>query len=273
MTEAERQKIEDLASEVRAEILKMISRAGSGHPGGSLSIVDILAVLYGLKLRQRPAEPKWSERDRFVLSKGHAAPALYATLALTGYFDRKLLATLRELGSSLQGHPDMNKTPGLDFSTGSLGQGLSAGCGMALAAKIDGKKYQTFVLVGDGELQEGQNWEALMFANQHKLSNLTLIIDDNGMQLEGPTEDITDLGDIAEKMAGFGWEVLEIDGHSFEQIEEAIEDAHGFAKPTAIVANTVKGKGVSFIETANEYHGKPLSEDELLKSLKELKND
>ncbi|MFH2105351.1 MAG: transketolase [Parcubacteria group bacterium] len=273
MTEEEIKKIEDLANEVRAETLKMICRADSGHPGGSLSIVDVLAVLYGFKLRHRPTEPKWPERDRFVLSKGHAAPALYATLALTGYFNRKLLATLRELGSSLQGHPDMNKTPGLDFSTGSLGQGLSVGCGMALAAQIDSRKYQTYVLVGDGELQEGQNWEALMFANQHKLNNLTLIVDDNGMQLEGPTENITDLGDIGEKMADFGWMTLEIDGHDLEQIEEAIESAQSSSEPTAIIANTVKGKGISFIETANEYHGKPLSEDELLKSLKELKND
>ncbi|NQV13603.1 MAG: transketolase [Parcubacteria group bacterium] len=271
MTEEERQKIEDLAKEARAEILKMICRADSGHPGGSLSIVDVLAVLYGLKLRHRPAEPKWPERDRFVLSKGHAAPALYATLALTGYFDRKLLETLRELDSSLQGHPDMNKTPGLDFSTGSLGQGLSVGCGMALAAQIDDQKHQTYVFVGDGELQEGQNWEALMFANQHKLSNLTLIVDDNGMQLEGPTENITDLGDIGEKLTNFGWNVLEIDGHNLEQIEEAIESAQSSREPTAVVANTVKGKGISFIETANEYHGKPLSERELLKSLKELK--
>ena len=261
-----------LANRLRIEIVKMIGAAGSGHPGGSLSEVELLLALYFRVLRHDPRHPNWPDRDRFILSKGHGCPALYAVLAEAGYLDRSVLSTLRKLGSPLQGHPDKRFLPVLEANTGSLGQGLSIGIGMALAARLDQKPWHVFVMVGDGEIQEGQNWEAAMFAPYHKLANLTLIVDYNHQQLDGFTRDILDVSPLRAKFEAFGWHALEIDGHDFEQVISAIEaaraGAHGL--PTCIVANTIKGKGVSFMENNPEWHGVAPKPEQVAAAVAEL---
>jgi len=261
-----------LANRVRIEIIKMIGAAGSGHPGGSLSEVELLAALYFRVLRHDPKNPAWKERDRFILSKGHGCPALYAMLAEAGYIDPAILPTLRKLDSPLQGHPDRRMLPVLEASTGSLGQGLSIGIGMALAARLDKLDYHTFVMVGDGEIQEGQNWEAAMFAPYHKLSNLTLIVDYNHQQLDGFTKDILGVDPLPAKFSSFGWNAVEIDGHNFDQVIPALEKARAntSGKPTAIIANTVKGKGVSFMENNPKWHGVAPKPEEVAAAVKEL---
>ena len=261
-----------LANRLRIDIVKMIGAAGNGHPGGSLSEVELLSALYFRVLRHNPRNPNWPDRDRFILSKGHGCPALYAVLAEAGYIDHSVLSTLRKLGSPLQGHPDKRFLPVLEANTGSLGQGLSVGIGMALAARLDGKDSHVFVMVGDGEIQEGQNWEAAMFAPYHKLANLTLIVDYNHQQLDGFTKDILDVSPLREKFAAFGWRAVEIDGHDFNQVIPALEEARAGngGLPTCIVANTVKGKGVSFMENNPEWHGIAPKPDQVAAAIAEL---
>jgi transketolase len=269
LSKYEKDKLLDIARKVRRWVLISTTKAGSGHPGGSLSCVDILTVLYFRHLRCDPKNPQWEDRDRFVLSKGHAAPTLYAILALKGFFDEKELYTLRKLGSRLQGHPDM-KLPGIEISTGSLGQGFSASIGMALAGKMDKKDYLVYVLLGDGELDEGIVWEAFMSANHYKLNNLKIIIDRNRFQIDGRTEDIMSLESLEKKLVAFGFKVFTIDGHNLDEIDEAFIKAKEINLPSVIIANTIKGKGISFLENNNAYHGKALSEEELERALKEL---
>ncbi|HET8890649.1 MAG TPA: transketolase [Candidatus Angelobacter sp.] len=261
-----------LANRLRIEIVRMIGAAGSGHPGGSLSEVELLAALYFRVLRHNPRDPQWQDRDRFILSKGHGCPALYAVLAEAGYIDHAVLGTLRKLGSPLQGHPDKRFLPVLEANTGSLGQGISVGIGMALAARLDKKDWHTFVMVGDGEIQEGQNWEAAMFAAYHKLENLTLIVDYNHQQLDGFLKDILDPAPLVEKFEAFGWRTLEIDGHDFNQAIPALETARAArdGKPTCIVANTVKGKGVPFMENNPEWHGVAPKPEQVAAAVAEL---
>jgi transketolase len=260
------------ATLLRIDIVKMIGAAGSGHPGGSLSEVELLLGLYDVVMRHDPKNPNWGDRDRFILSKGHGCPALYAVLAHAGYIDRALLPTLRKLGSPLQGHPDKRMLPILEASTGSLGQGLSIGIGMALAGKLDKADFHVFVMVGDGEIQEGQNWEAAMFAPFHKLDNLTLIVDYNHQQLDGFTKDILDVDPLDKKLDAFGWNAVVIDGHDFGQVIAALEAARNntSGRPTAIVANTIKGKGVSFMENDPHWHGVAPKPDEVERAVKEL---
>jgi transketolase len=261
-----------VANRLRIEIIKMIGTAGSGHPGGSLSEVELLSALYFRVLRHNPKDPQWLDRDRFILSKGHGCPALYAVMAEAGYIDHSVLGTLRKLGSPLQGHPDKRFFPAIEANTGSLGQGISIGCGMALASRLDKKDWHTFVMVGDGEIQEGQNWEAAMFAAYHKLENLTVIVDYNHIQLDGFLKDILDVSPLAQKFESFGWRVLEIDGHDFNQVIPALETARSAkdGKPTCIVANTVKGKGVSFMENNPEWHGVAPKPDQVAAAVAEL---
>ena len=266
-----------LTNTIRQDILKMIHNAKSGHPGGSLSCVDILAVLYK-KILNVPVEwdksPDFKNRDKFVLSKGHASPALYATLANCGFFSKDLLMGFRMLGSKLQGHPSSRtKLPGVEVSTGSLGQGLSIGIGLALAARLDKLKSKIFVLLGDGEMQEGNVWEALMNANQQKLNNLIVIIDKNNLQIDGNVNEIKSLEPLDKKLEAFGFCVKSIDGHNFEEIEKALCEAKKSNKLCAIIANTVKGKGVSFMENNASWHGKAPKDDELNKALEELNAD
>lgn len=264
--------LKKLANRLRIEIVKMIGAAGSGHPGGSLSEVELLLSLYFRVMPHNPKNPDWADRDRFILSKGHGCPALYAVLAEAGYLDPSVLPTLRKLGSPLQGHPDKRFLPVLEANTGSLGQGLSIGIGMALAAKLDRKDWHTFVMVGDGEIQEGQNWEAAMFAPYHKLENLTVVIDYNHQQLDGFTKDILDVAPLREKFDAFGWHTTEIDGHDFNQVIPALEEARAGAdgKPACIVANTIKGKGVSFMENNPEWHGVAPKPDQVAAAVAEL---
>ena len=264
-------KLADIALHIRRDIIKMLGIAGSGHPGGSLSVTDILTLLYFHFLRHDSKNPKWPDRDRLIFSKGHGCPALYCALALSGYFKEELLWTLRKLGSPLQGHPDMRKLPGIEASTGSLGQGLSIGIGCALAARFDKKTFLTYVIMSDGELDEGQTWEAAAFAPFHKVSNLILILDCNKFQLSGATKDILDMEPIADKWRAFGWLVKEINGHSHKEIYEAIEWAKSSkSAPSLILAHTVKGKGVSFMENNNHFHGVAPTRDETARALKEL---
>ena len=271
MKEYKISELEDIARKLRRHVITMISEAASGHPGGSLSAADIVTALYFSVLKHDPDNPKWPDRDRFILSKGHAAPVLYAALAECGYFPLDWLSTLRKTGTCLQGHTDSRLTPGVDVSAGSLGQGLSVGIGMAIAAKQDKKDFHTFVLLGDGECDEGQVWEAAMFAPNHKLDNITAIVDYNGLQLDGFTKDIMNLEPFIDKWRAFNWEVVEINGHDMAQIVAALKKAktaHG--KPVVIVAHTVKGKGVSFMENNVDYHGKAPNKSETEKALKEL---
>jgi transketolase len=263
--------LENTARETRKWIIKMTHSAGSGHPGGSLSATDIITALYFHIMNHKAEDPKWPDRDRFVLSKGHAAPALYATLAQAGYFETSELMTLRKLGSRLQGHPDMKRTPGIEASTGSEGQGLSMGIGMALGGRLDRKFYRVYVMVGDGELNCGQTWEAAMAAAHFKLDNLTAFVDANGLQLDGPTLQIMNSEPIGFKWKSFGWHVIEIDGHDMKAIIQAINEAQKIqGKPTVIIAKTIKGKGVSFMEGAVGFHGKATNPEEYEQAMKEL---
>jgi transketolase len=263
--------LDAIARQMRAEILKMTAAAGSGHPGGSLSAADIVACLYFEVMRLDPARPDWPERDRFVLSKGHAAPVLYAALALRGYFPLAWLARLRKLGSPLQGHPHMRATPGVEVSTGSLGQGLSMAVGMAAAAKIDGAPWRTYCLIGDGETQEGQIWEAAAAAAHFRLDNLTAIIDHNGLQIDGPCEQVMSIGPVRERWAAFGWQVAEVDGHRIPDLLAAMRAARAVrGQPSLIICRTVKGKGVSFMEGKADWHGKAPSQEQLAQALAEL---
>ena len=260
------------AEELRVAIVEMIHTAGSGHAGGSLSMCELLSVLYYAELNVDPENPRDPERDRFILSKGHGAPALYAILASKGFFPEEDLATLRQTGSKLQGHPDMKKVPGIDISSGSLGMGISFGIGTSLAARLNGSSYRTYVITGCGELDEGQNWEALMCAAKYGLDNLTVIVDYNRVQLDGTNEEIMPLGSLEEKLKAFNWNVVECDGHDVNSILEALDKARETkGRPTVIVANTVKGKGVSFMEHKNEWHGKPIDDECYEKALQELK--
>lgn len=264
--------IEKSAKEIRKSIVKMINKAKSGHPGGSLSIADILSVLYFGEMNIDPKNPKNPDRDRFVLSKGHASPAIYATLAERGYFDKELLPTFRSFGSILQGHPDMKKVPGIDLSTGSLGQGLSAANGMTAAARIDGKNYRTYVIMGDGELQEGQVWEAAMTAAHYGYDNLCAFVDSNNLQIDGHVDKVMGVEPLDKKWEAFGWNVVKVDGHNIESIICGLEAAKSCkGKPTVILAKTVKGKGVSFMEGMCEYHGVAPTDEETVKALEELK--
>lgn len=256
---------------MRWDIVKMVGEVGSGHPGGSLSAADVVAALYFDYLKHRPTEPDWPERDRFVLSKGHAAPVLYAALAEAGYFPCETLWTLRRLGSILQGHPDMRRVPGVEISTGSLGHGFSAACGMALAGKIDKKAYRVYTMIGDGESQEGLIWEAAMFGAHYKLDNLCAVLDCNGLQIDGPVCEVMEIQPIAEKWKAFRWHPIEIDGHDFEQILSALEEAETVkGKPTIIIANTIKGKCVSCMENVVDFHGKAPTREQMEEALKEL---
>jgi transketolase len=275
MGDHSRQLIKDLEEKTRLfrrEILEMTFKAGSGHPGGSLSAVDIITVLYYHQMRIDPKNPKWADRDRFVLSKGHVCPALYAVLAEIGFFPKQALWTLRRPESILQGHPDMRLTPGVEMSTGSLGQGLSVACGMALAARLDEKDYAVYCMLGDGEVQEGNVWEGAMFATHERLDNLIAILDRNRLQIEGFTEDIMTLNPLEDKWKAFGWTVLELeDGNDIKQILNVLDKAvERQGKPKIIIANTIKGKGVSFMENRAEYHGRALSPDEMKRARQEL---
>lgn len=264
------QRLEDKARKIRKHVLNMIYEAGSGHPGGSLSCVDILTTLYFDTMRHKPSEPGWMNRDRFILSKGHAAPTLYAILAEAGYFSVENLPSLRKIGGLLQGHPD-SKIPGVEFSSGSLGQGLSVASGIALAGKLDKKDYRIYTLLGDGECDEGQVWEGAMLASHYKLDNLTAIVDRNGLQIDGLTEKIMRLEPIAGKWNAFGWHVIEIDGNKIEEITSALDEANNIqGKPTVIIAHTFKGKGISFMEWINSFHGRALSKEEMEIALQEL---
>ncbi|MCK6467126.1 MAG: transketolase [Candidatus Brocadia sinica] len=264
--------LEERAKVIRRHIIRMLTKAGSGHPGSSLSTVDLLVALFYNKLRHNPQFPKWPERDRFILSKGHACPSLYAILAETGYFDTAKLDTLRQFGSTLQGHPCMKTTPGIEVSGGSLGQGLSVGLGIALAANLDKKDYRTYVMLGDGEIEEGQVWEAAMAASHYKVDNLCAVLDQNGLQIDGFIHEIMSSYPIPDKWRGFGWHVIEIDGHNYESILAAYDEAEKIkGRPTVIVAKTVKGKGVSFMENQVDWHGKAPSKEEAERALAELK--
>jgi len=265
--------IEKTSKKLRINILKMIHAAKSGHPGGALSCVDILNVLYSKCMKHYPegkANPNYKKRDRFILSKGHASAALYAVLAQQGYFDEEELMTFRKLSSKLQGHPCSILLDCIEVSTGSLGQGLSIACGMALGLKLDKIDSKVFVLLGDGELEEGSCWEAIMSASHHNLNNLIAIVDRNKLQIDGSTETIKSIGNICDKFKVFGWNTFEIDGHNIEQIYNAIKNAKKSEKPAAIIANTIKGKGISFMENQAGWHGKAPNDEQLEAALKEL---
>lgn len=270
MDKQTRLNLEKTACKVRIGIIHGVHAAKCGHPGGSLSATDILTYLYFKEMNIDPKNPKDPGRDRFVLSKGHAAPALYATLAERGYFSPDELFNLRHIGSFLQGHPDMKNTPGVDMSTGSLGQGISAAVGMALSAKHFGNNYRVYAILGDGELEEGQVWEAAMFAANKKLSNLTAFVDLNGLQIDGTIDEVNSARPVDKKFQAFGWDTIEIDGHDFEQIEDALNRAKKSDKPVAIIANTVKGKGVSYMENAVGWHGTAPNDELYALAIKEL---
>lgn len=263
--------LKSIAKKLRIDIIKMLEKSKSGHPGGSLSACEILTALYFKEMKIDPKNPKWEDRDRFVLSKGHGAPVLYAALAEKGYFPKEELMHLRQINSMLQGHPDMKGTPGVDMTTGSLGQGFSAAVGMALAGKIDKKNYRVYTLIGDGESQEGIIWEASMFASHNKLDNLTAFMDHNGLQIDGKNDEVVRIEPIDEKFKAFGWNVINIDGHNFEEIFSAIEKSKNTkGKPTMIIAKTIKGKGVSFMENQVGWHGNAPDREQAEKALIEL---
>lgn len=260
-----------ICKQIRRHIITMTGAAKSGHPGGSLSAVEIVVTLYWDVMRHDPARPDWPDRDRFILSKGHAAPVLYAALAECGYTPRETLNTLRKLGSIYQGHPDKRFIPALEASTGSLGEGLSVALGMALAARLDKRDYRTYVMLGDGEIQEGQIWEAAMFASYHKVDNVCAIVDYNKIQLDGFVAEIMDLEPLAPKWEAFGWHVIELDGHDIPALQKAFAEASATkGKPTVVIAHTVKGKGVSFMENNPKYHGVAPTAEEVELALKEL---
>jgi transketolase len=266
------ERLKAIALRTRKWIVKMTHAAGSGHPGGSLSATDILTTLYFHIMKYEYTKPGWPDRDRFVLSKGHAAPALYSTLAQAGYFDEEELMTLRKFGTRLQGHPSMSRLPGLDMSTGSLGQGLSVACGMAMAGQLDKKSYRVYAMIGDGECQEGQIWEAAMSAANFKLDNVTAILDCNKYQIDGETKDVMSLEPLGEKWKAFGWQVYDVDGHDFAQLITAFDEAGKVkGRPQMIIADTIKGKGVSFMEcNACDFHGNAPNNEELKLALEEL---
>jgi transketolase len=276
MTKADLGRLQDIARESRVQIIRMLTHAGSGHPGGSLSVIDILTVLYFGRMRYDPKRPLWEDRDRLVLSKGHCVPAQYCCMAKAGYFPESMLLTLRKLGSPLQGHPDRVALPGIEAATGSLGQGLSISVGMALGLKLAARSSRVYCILGDGEIQEGQVWEAAMSAPQlgrpdHHVDNLCVILDYNGIQLDDHVKKIVDLEPVMEKWKSFGWPVIEIDGHDLAQIDKALDQAeviHG--RPTFIVAHTVKGKGVSFMEDNPEWHGKAPTPAEAVRAIREI---
>ena len=260
-----------LANDVRIGIIEGVYSAGCGHPGGSLSIADIITYLYFEEMNVDPKNPKWEGRDRFVLSKGHTAPALYSVLAERGYFEKEELKTLRQATSRLQGHPDMKGTPGVDMTTGSLGLGISAACGMALSAKVYGNPYRVYAIVGDGESEEGQVWEAAMFAAHYKLDNLCCVLDWNGLQIDGPIAEVMNPTPHDEKFRAFGWHVISIDAHDFSAIEAAFAEAKTVkGKPTVIIAKSVKGKGVSYMENKCEWHGQAPKEEQYKIAISEL---
>lgn len=264
---------ETMAREMRKLIVSSLYHAKSGHPGGSLSCTDILAVLYNEEMNIDPKDPKKEDRDRFVLSKGHAAPALYAALAMKGYFPKEEMNSLRKIHSMLEGHPSMKSTPGVDMSTGSLGQGISAACGMALSAKLKNQSYRVYAALGDGEIEEGQVWEAMMFSAHYKLDNLCVFVDLNGLQIDGPTAQVMNSAPVPEKMRAFGLNVIEIDGHDYDAIRGALKIARETkGMPTCIVAHTVKGKGVSYMENQVDWHGSAPKQAEYEIAMKELEN-
>lgn len=272
MTQEEKKNLAVTACKVRMGVIEATHGAKSGHPGGSLSAADLFTYLYFKQLRIDPKNPRWDDRDRFVLSKGHTAPGLYSALALRGFFPTADLPTLRHIGSYLQGHPNMNMTPGVDMSTGSLGQGISTAAGMALAARVRGKDYHTYALLGDGEIQEGQVWEAFMFSAHYKLDNLTIFIDNNNLQIDGQVCDVMSPYPIDEKLAAFGFHVINIDGHDLDAIAAAIDEALVTkGKPTAIIMKTIKGKGVSFMENKAGWHGKAPNDEEYETAMQELR--
>ncbi|WP_039765086.1 MULTISPECIES: transketolase [unclassified Caldicellulosiruptor] len=271
MDKAKELELKKIATEIRKSIIIQTAEAGSGHPGGSLSGVEILTYLYFVEMNIDPKNPKDPNRDRFVLSKGHASPLLYAVLAEKGFISKEELKGFRQIYSNLQGHPDMKKVPGVEMSTGSLGQGLSVANGMALAGKLDGKNYRVYVLLGDGEIQEGQIWEAAMTAAHYKLDNLTAFLDHNGLQIDGKITEVMSPEPVDEKFRAFGWHVIKIDGHDFNQIEKAVNEAKTIkGKPTIIIAETVKGKGVSFMENEVGWHGTAPNKEQAQKALEEL---
>ena len=263
--------LQRIARELRMDIVEMIYRAASGHPGGSLSISDVLAYLYFHEMNVRPEDPKWEDRDRFVLSKGHCTPALYPVLSLRGFFPQEDLKLFRSIKGHYSGHPDMRHVKGVDMSTGSLGQGISAAVGMALAGKLAKKDYRVYALLGDGEIAEGQVWEAAMAANKFHLDNLCAVIDLNGLQIDGTTEEVMPTEPVDKKFESFGWHVIKIDGHDFEQIDQAFEEAKATkGQPTVILAKTVKGKGVSFMENQAGWHGKAPNDEQFAQARAEL---
>ncbi len=265
------EELQTVTKRLRRHIVTMIGKAGSGHPGGSLSAVEIVTAPFWRVMRHKPADPHWPDRDRFVLSKGHAAPVLYSALAECGYFPVSELATLRQLDSRLQGHADRTATPGVEMSSGSLGQGLSFAVGTALAGRLDSKSYRVYALLSDGECDEGQTWEAAMAAAHYKVDNLTAIVDNNNIQLSGFNRDIMNLEPLKDKWAAFGWNTIEVDGHDLSQLLDAFGEAKKVkGKPTAIIAHTIKGKGVSFMENNVDFHGKAPNAEQLEKALKEL---
>ena len=271
MAKVDYDKLKSIATEIRKSIIVSTHAAGSGHPGGSLSAAEILTVLYFHKMRIDPQNPKWEGRDRFVLSKGHAAPVLYGALAERGFFDKSELLKLRHTNAMLQGHPEMKNIPGVEMSTGSLGQGFSSSIGMSLAAKLDKKDTRLYVLLGDGEMQEGIVWEAAMAAGHYKLDNLTGFLDYNGLQIDGTNDEVMRVDPLTDKWRSFGWNVIEIDGHSFEEIIDALEKAENTKdQPTMIIAKTIKGKVVSFMENAVGWHGNAPKKEEAELALTEL---
>lgn len=272
MEAALKKELEITACKVRMGIIEGVHSAKAGHPGGSLSCADILTYLYFAHMNVDPKNPKMPNRDRLVLSKGHAAPALYSVLAQKGYFEVETLKTLRQIGSILQGHPDMKHIPGVDMSTGSLGQGVSAAVGMALSSKHFGDNYNVYTVLGDGEIEEGQVWEAAMFAANKKLSNLTAFVDYNNLQIDGTIEEVNSAYPIDEKFKAFNWHTITIDGHDFEQIENALKEAATVDKPVAIIAKTIKGKGVSFMENQCGWHGVAPNDEQYEQAMSELKN-
>ena len=272
MTNAEKKTLAATACKVRMGVIEGVHGAKAGHPGGSLSAADLFTYLYFKEMKVDPKNPRWADRDRFVLSKGHTAPGLYAALALKGFFPVEDLPTLRHINSYLQGHPNMNTVPGIDMSTGSLGQGVSTAVGMALAAKATGKEYRTYTLLGDGEIQEGQVWEAFMSAAHYKLDNLLVFIDNNGLQIDGEVAKVMSPYPIDEKMKAFGFNVININGHDFDEIEAACEAARACkGKPTAVVMKTTKGKGVSYMENQAGWHGKAPNDEQYEIAMNELK--
>ena len=270
-TERDVTRLEEQAQQLREDIISMIHAAKAGHPGGSLSAVEMITALYFHVMNIDPENPDWPDRDRFVLSKGHACPALYAALARRGFFDPALLNTLRQYGSILQGHPDMTKVPGIDMSAGSLGNGLSVGVGMALSARLHKQNYTTYVMLGDGEIQEGMVWEAAMAAAHHDLKNLVAIVDCNGVQINGWTNDIMTVEPIADKWRAFGWRVVEVNGHNMKDVLTSLHTAKTMRHPTVILMRTVKGKGVSFMEDNSKWHGAPPSDEEMVQAIAEIK--